>query len=207
MAQLRTIRSFSVELMKLASGIQDADIQKLLAERRGEEYLPGGRLFTNVDEESTILPKMAGFTGAGVAASGNYDLKAKTKKDNAYQKGRDYAGTAIKGGLTGLGLLGAHNAMHGRFGTPAAGAATLQAARKARKAALVGSSVAVADRAYRHDELSKQSSVVANPNSSFRSPAAQLSTSGQTGSFHAGAVHAVGKAPKSFQIGNKFRLP
>ena len=142
MSNLRIIRSFSVELMKIAADIKDSDIRNLLAERRGEEYLEGGRLPSNADKPA--FPKAAtsgGYTApVGLSASGSYDLKANKKKSNLYQKVRDYSTTALKGGLTGLGVLGASNAMRGRFGSPAAGTETLRAMRQARRAATIGAS-------------------------------------------------------------------
>lgn len=212
---IRMIRAFSTELQKIAAKVQDADIQKLLAEREGKEYLDGGRLATNTMLEAEYAQKMAGFggysapvglsTGAGI----NDVLKSKTKKDNDYQKVRDYAGTGMKGGLTGLGVLGATNAMRGRFGAPVGAAAIRHAAKSARRAAGIGATAAIADRAYRHDDLpgEKKAFVVgANPNTPFRSPAASLSESRATGSFK-NVIHDAGKASRGVQLGTKFRLP
>lgn len=213
MSSLRTIRSFTVELLKTAADIKDADIRKLLAERRGEEYLEGGRLPANTAQETPYLPKLAAPGGyrapLGMAASGNYDLKARKKKNNTYQKLRDYTSSGVKGALTGLGVLGASNAMRGRFGSPASGLDTLRAARQARRAATIGGSAAVLDKAYRHDELTlgKEAMVLSNPNDTFRSPAAELSTTGRTGRFESSVFHDYGKPPKTLQIGNKFRIP
>lgn len=214
---LRTIRAFSTELMKIAADIQDADIRKLLSERRGKEYLDGGRLLTNTEAEAPYAQKMAmsgGYSApVGLATgSGSMDvLRSHKKKSNNYQKARDYAGTAMKGGLTGLGILGASNAMRGRFGTPAGEKAIRHAARSAQRAATAGAGVAVADRAYRHDDVlgldKKAFTVSANPSSSFRSPAASLAQSSQTGGFKSGVIHGTGTAPKSLQIGKKFQLP
>lgn len=207
MSNLRTIRAFSVELMKIASGIKDAEIQKLLADRRGEEYLEGGRLPNELPEEKLAA---GGYEAPlGMSASGNYDHKANKKKSNHYQKVRDYAGTAVKGGLTGLGILGATNAMRGRFSAPDGFHAVRKATKAARNAAIIGSGVAVADRAYRHDELpgaTKTANIGSNPNASFKSPAVELANSQRTGSFRSG-VHNVGTAPKPLQLGKKFRLP
>jgi hypothetical protein len=209
-SSLRTIRAFSAELMKIAAEIQDAEIRKLLAERRGEEYLDGGRLLTNTEAEAPYVQKMASnFVGA---ASGSYDvLKSHKKKKNHYQTARDYAGTAMKGGLTGLGILGAANAMRGRFGAPVGDAAIRRAAHAARRAATAGAGIAVADRAYRYDDLpnmdKKAFTVSANPSSGFRSPAASLAQSSQTAGFKSGLVHDTGKAPRSIQLGQKFRIP
>lgn len=213
---LRTVRAFAVELQKLAADIQDADIQKLLAERRGEEYLDGGRLLTNTALEAEYARKMAAMGGYSAPlglnpGAGTYDvLGSHKKKDSLYQKGRDYAGTALKGGLTGLGVLGAHNAMRGRFGTPSSAAAIRKATRAARGAAATGATVAIADRAYRYDDMPGQAktafTVSPNMNSSFRSPGASLAESGATGSFKSGP-HTSMPAPKPIKLAKSFRLP
>jgi hypothetical protein len=53
-------RAFSVELMKIATEVQDADIRAMVAESRGKEYLQGGRLATNTEVETNFKPKLAG---------------------------------------------------------------------------------------------------------------------------------------------------
>lgn len=208
-SSLRTIRAFSTELMKTAARIDDGDIQKLLANRKGEEYLQGGKLPSNsiADEQE----KTAYYSDhAGMVASGNYDLSAKKKKKNSYQKGRDYAGAAIRGGLTGLGILGGVNAMRGRFGAPLTPAAMRAAATSAQRAATAGAGIAVADRAYRHDDVpgldKKAALVMPGLSDSFKSPAESLASSQQTGRFKP-VLHQTGKAPQTLQLGKKFRLP
>ncbi len=212
---LRTIRAFSSELMKIASGIKhDADVRKLLAERRGEEYLDGGRLLTNSEAEAPYAnQKIASGYQAGLNAGvGSFDvLRSKKKKKNNYQTVRDYAGTALKGGLTGLGILGAANTLRGRFGSPVGPTATRQAVRAARQAATAGAGLALADRAYRHNDLPGQDktafAVSPGLSTNFKSPAGELARSGQTGGFRGGIIHDTGKAPQSLQLGKKFRLP
>lgn len=212
MSNLRTIRAFSTELMKIAADIKDSGIRKLLADRNGQEYLPGGELPSN-QEEALYLPKMAGYAGysapAGLYAStgDNYDLKAKKKKSNTYQKVRDYTTTGMKGALTGLGVLGATNAMRGRFGSPSTAHEAVRAARQARRAATIGGSAAIIDRAYRHDELSKEALVHANPSTPFTTPKQELSNGQETGKFESSVIHDYGKPPKTLQIGRKFRIP
>lgn len=203
--------------MKAAAKIQDADIRKLLSERDGKEYLEGGRLLSNTAAEGEYALKLADISSyhnpAGFArGSGASDvLGSKTKSKNEhYQKARDYAGTGLKGGLTGLGILGASNAMRGRFGAPSGYHATRKAMHSARKAFGVGAGVAVADRAYRHEDVPKLKQAFAvspNPSSSFRSPAESLANSSMTGSFKPGVIHDTGKAPKSLTLGKKFHLP
>lgn len=215
-SSLRTIRAFSVELMKIASGIKyDAEVRKLLADRRGEEYLEGGRLQSNAEPEVPFSNQKLANSGsyAGLhAGAGSYDvLGSKKKKKNHYQTARDYAGTAVKGGLTGLGVLGAANALRGRFGAPVGEQAVRQAMHSARRAAGAGAGLAIADRAYRHDDLPGQAKTafVVSPNTSstFTSPAKELASTSQTGGFRGSVIHDTGKAPKPLQIGNKFRLP
>lgn len=210
MSGLRTIRAFTVEMLKIAADIKDADIRKLLAERRGEEYLDGGRLLTNTEQEAKYFPKMAGAGGymapVGMSASGSYDLKARKKKDNTYQKLRDYTVTGTKGALTGLGILGAANAMKGRFGSPSSGLDAIRAARQARRAATIGGSAAVLDRAYRHDEFTKEALVNPKPETPFLGPRQELSRGQETGKFESHVFHDYG-SPRTVQLGRKFRIP
>ncbi len=218
MQPLRTIRAFSAELMKIASGIKyDAEVRKLLAERQGEEYLEGGRLLTNTEPEAPYSNQKIANYGYSMpvglnTGAGSYDvLHSKKKKKNTYQTARDYAGTALKGGLTGLGVLGAANALRGRFGSPVGEAAIQQAMHSARRAAAAGAGIALADRAYRHDDLPGQEkaafTVSPGTATNFTSPAKELAKSSQTGGFRGGIIHDTGKAPKSLQLGKKFRLP
>ena len=80
-------------------------------------------------------------------------------------------------------------------------------ARQARRAATIGGSAGLIDKAYRHDDLSKNAYVAQNPNSPFTSPKQELFNTGETGKFEASKIHNFGKAPKSATIGNKFKLP
>lgn len=207
MSGLRVIRSFSTEMMKIAADIKDADIRHLLAERRGNEYLEGGRLPSNYDKPEFPKAAAGGYTAPiGLSESGSYDLKSNKKKPNSYQKIRDYSTAALKGGLTGLGVLGAHNAMKGRFGSPSAGLETLRAAKHARRAATIGASAAVVDRGYRHDELNKHATVAPSLGATFQSPKQELSRGQEVGRFES-VVHDYGKPSKTLQIGRKFRIP
>lgn len=45
--------------MKLAAGVPDAGARELLAFRQGEEYLPGGRLESNANQEAATATKQA----------------------------------------------------------------------------------------------------------------------------------------------------
>lgn len=215
MHTLRTIRAFSVELIKEAAQIRDAEIRKLLAERKGEEYLEGGRLLSNTEAEAQYASKLANgnMPAVNIAnSSGSIDvLKSKKKKHNLYQTSRDYVGSGVKGGLTGLGILGAYNVTKGRFGSPSTPVATRQAVTAAKRALTAGSGLAIADRAYRHDDIpgiNKTSfAVSANPTTAFKSPGMSLAESGSTGSFKSNVIHDTGKAPQSVQLGRKFRIP
>lgn len=211
MSSLRTIRSFTVEMLKIAADIKDSDIRKLLSERRGEDYLEGGRLPTNTFDEAPPLIKASGADSnysSGIA-TGTYNFKARTKKDNSYQKARDYVTTGTKGALTGLAILGAGNAMKGRFGGPAAGVETIRAMKQARRAATVGGSAAILDRAYRHDDLYKDKTAVVHPglNTSFRGPEEELARGAETGKFESHVIHNYGRPPRTVQLGRKFRIP
>lgn len=180
---LRQLRSFSTELMKLAADVPDADIRELLTHHQ-------------IKIANGFDPKM------GLAA-GNYDLHAKKKKSNSYQKVRDYAATGMKGGLTGLGIMGALNAMRQKkiFPSPST----------ARRAASLGSSVALLDRAYRHDDLPKTASdigalgVKPTP-ANLATPGLQLAQARATGLFRNVNHETEGRKPRSLQLGHKFRV-
>lgn len=135
--------------------------------------------------------------------AGSYDLHARKKKDNAYQKVRDYATTGMKGGLSGLGVMGAINTMKGRKG--------FANMVNARRAAAGGASVTLLDRAYRHDDLPKTASDIGalgvNPTpSNFGTPGAQLSQARATGLWRAVNHETEGRKPRSLQLGQKFRF-
>lgn len=206
MSGLRTFRSFTTEMMKISADVKDADIRQLLSERRGEEYLQGGRLLSNsAADGAQYAIKLGGNYPIGLAA-GAYDLQGKKKGPEKYQKTRDYALTAMKGGLTGLGVLGATNAMRGRFGSPSTTHAVHKATQSARRAAGIGAAVAVADKHYR-DSAEKRAFVNQAATAPFRGPASQLSESQRTGGFKSHVIHNVGQPPKVVQLGKKFRLP
>jgi hypothetical protein len=203
----RLFRSFSTELMKMAADIQDADIRDLLAIRRDDEdHLPQGKLPTNAldDERDIYVQKLSYMDPSVGVASGAHDLHAKKKKNNSYQKIRDYAASGIRGGLTGLALYGAHRTMSGQFNFPSNAAA---AARKAKNLASIGAGVSLADRAYRHDDIpgsEKSAMIQANPGRSFGSPATALGTAQKTGGFKTTVVRNGGRPPRLIQLGRKF---
>lgn len=190
MTELRQLRSFSTELMKLAADVSDADIRELLTYRQNNVSVDQAKIANSFD------PKM------GLAA-GSYDLRAKKKKSNSYQKVRDYAATGMKGGLTGLGIMGALNAMKQKkiFPRPST----------ARRAASLGSSVALLDRAYRHDDLPKTASDIGalgvNPTpANLATPGLQLAQARATGLFRNVNHETEGRKPRSLQLGHKFRV-
>lgn len=208
MSSLRTIRSFTVEMLKIAADIKDSDIRKLLSERRGEEYLEGGRLQSNSFDEAPPLIKAGNNYSSGVA-TGAFNLSARKKKDNSYQTARDYTTTGAKGALTGLAILGASNTMRGRFGSPSTASEAIRAMRQARRAATVGGSAAVLDRAYRHNDLYKDKTSMVRPglNTGFRSPQEELARGAETGKFESHVIHDYGKPARTVQLGRKFRIP
>lgn len=202
---LRSLRTFSAEIMKCAAKISDADIQAMVTDKNGGEYLKGGKLPTNTVEEENGV-KVASIMGV---SSGAYDFRTKTKKNNAYQNVRDYTITGMKGALTGLGVLSASNALRGRYGTPRGFMAVAKAKKRARLAAGVGAGLSVADRVYRHHDehgKSKEAMVEQTPGTSFQTPATSLANARRTGSLKAGVVRHGGMPPRILQFGNKFRV-
>lgn len=191
----RQLRSFSAELMKLATGVVDADIRKLLAMRKGEEFLPGGELQANT---TTPHEKLAANSALMTSM---INFKANKKDDTPYQAARDWGWTGVRGATAGAGLTKLVKDMKGQHMAP----------HHYRKGVAIGTSVALGDRLWRHrHELGKHpektATVQPNPGSSFKSPATALHTGQETGQFHAKSVHHMA-APKPLQIGKKFRLP
>ena len=207
MSSIRSFRAFSVELVKQAMRSYDADTQALLSERRGEEYLEGGKLLSNTAAEAKYVVKLSfdDSTRAGLIASDIHNLSAKRKKNNKYQVIRDYAGTGIKGGLTGVGALGALNMMRGKAAPDLA-----TTARSARNWFGAGSGIALADRAYRYNDLPSMDKNAAAVSTSgpgnLRSPASQLAQARQTGGFRSRIIRRKGKPPKILQLGKKFKV-
>ena len=207
---IRRLRAFATEIIKAAAKaveIQDPDIRHLLSERRGEEYLQGGRLLANSAAEGAhYVIKLGGISSQPPGIS--HDLSSKTKKNNRYQKARDYSAAGLRGSLAGLGVLAGRNAMKGHFGTPVGTHAIRHASRAARHHAAGGAAISMLDRAYRHDELpyEKKAFVQPNPATAFKSPASSLAESRSTGGFKSTVVHKLGKPPKVVQLGKKFRI-
>jgi len=198
----RFFRSFSTELMKIASGIpDDAGIRELLADREGEEYLPGGELPSN-EPGSAMLQKLG---GPFALAAGAHDLHAKTKIDSPYQGTRDHAVAAGKGALTGAAAMGLVDKLSK---TPFVGH------KHYRAAAAIGAGGMLADRVFRHhraehDSHKDKTAGIVSPSAEHvvKSPAGVLHAAQQTGSVR-GKPRMVGKASKAIRIGTrKFQMP
>lgn len=200
----RTYRSFSSEMMKIASGVKDADIQALIAARKGEEYLAGGRLTTNSKIDDHLPPsqeKQASFPSMAAlqlgAATSPLD-KTKNKKPGSYQEGRDWAVTGLKGATGGASAVGLYRGLKGR---------QTMTARHLRLGATLGAAAALGDRAYRHsNDKEKAAEVNPTPGASFGSPAKALADGQQTGRFQAQRIHT----PKPLATAgtlNKLHLP
>ena len=155
---IRFYRAFSTEMMKIAAEIADSDIRKLLAERRGEEYLEGGGLLTNAISENFSTPTNAIMKSASYAASSylppdTYSVRGKkpTGKGSNYETASNYASSGLKGGMTGAGVYALkHNLHHGLEG----GAPAMRRGHLGGAVAL-GSAVALTDRHLRHRAAKK----------------------------------------------------
>jgi hypothetical protein len=202
----RFFRSFSSELSKIAADIVDSDIRKLLAERRGEEYLEGGELPDN--EQHFYVPVMGGGavkTAAMGTMTDTYNLRAKKKEDSDYQRLRDTSWRGAQGAAVGAGLTKLHKDMHGRQ----------MMAKHYRKGALLGMGAAVADKAYRHRQglkedirnrlpsrKTKEAGIVRpNATRAFRSPASALSAGQKTGGFESKTNKFPGKPARVVRLG------
>jgi hypothetical protein len=191
-------RSFATELMKIASGLLDADIRRLLAERAGDpDYLEGGELPANAPpiEKNSFLSYMPPST---------YNVRGKrpTGEGSAYETASNLSSSALKGGMTGGGVYAlGHNLRHG-FEE----GAKKMSGKHLGKAVSIGSVVALTDRALRHLSARKRLAlkrghekhaalVSESAGAAFRTPALSLKRTSQVGK--ARAVH----------LGNKFRLP
>jgi len=188
-------RAFSTELMKLATGLLDADIRKLLAERAGDEtYLEGGELPANAPpiEKNAFLSYMPPST---------YNVRGKkpTGDSSPYETASNLASSALKGGMTGGGVYALQNNLRHGFGP---GFREHMKPKGLAASVLLGSGIAMTDRALRHRAAKKKHEheknaalVTESAGASFRSPALSLKRTSQ-----------VGKA-RAFHFGNKFRIP
>ena len=193
---VRTLRSFSTELLKIAGEALDADVRKLHADRKGKEYLVGGELPSNPG--TPWAEKLANM----LMAAGMTNFKADKKDPGVYQHVRDWGWRGAQGAAAGAGMTQLAKNMRGAGMT----------AKNYRQGAGIGAGIAIGDRVWRHHQdkkhkAEKTAMVNANPNDAFRSPAVALHEGQQTGGFKSHMTHSTGTAPKPFQIGKKFRLP
>lgn len=200
---IRRLRSFSTELMKIASEILDADVRMLLAERRGDEYLPGGQLPSNDPRETNFVPKIAAYMPSRALMASNMmgssiNLKNEHpagKAEKTYLTGRDYLSAGVRGTTAGLGALAAAKTL---LPEKLEKAMTKNHKAYGRLASGIGVASMLGDLTYRRHKLKqlnahreKRAFVQANPNASFGSPATQLANSRRVGSFEAGRIHTV----------------
>lgn len=200
---VRTYRAFSGELMKIASDVQDADIRALLADRRGEEYLRGGELDSEIVRAQDTQDNLRGMhkkSSRLFLASDSYNLRARKKKPGKYQEARDYAATGLKGALTGAGIVELGRKL-GVGGAPMV--------KHYRAAAGIGAAATLADRAYRHvhgEPVQKQAGAVESLSQGFRSPAVSLHRAQQTGKT-LNILHKGSAGKPAGLMGKNFRLP
>ncbi len=151
-----------------------------------------------------LLKLASGIPDAGTRELLEYGQNNINKKEQRYQKARDYTVSGIKGGLTGLGVLGGTSALLRKKKMP-----TIS---HTRRAVAGGAGLSVLDQAYRSKktpEAEKLADIgalaVTDSHSGLRSPGAQLAPAKAVGSFRQ-VNHNEGRKPKSLQIGQKFRV-
>ena len=189
---LLSYRSFSTELMKIASGLLDSDIRRLLAERAGdEEYLEGGELPANA-------PPMEKNAFLDYVPPSTYNVRGKkpTGEGEPYEVGSSFASSALKGGMTGGGVYALQNNLRHGFGKgfrehmTRKGLATVMA---------LGAGIAAGDRALRRQAAKQKKKKQQEPKHEKH---AALSSDG-TSFYTPGAKLRKGPV----QIGRKFSLP
>ncbi len=198
---LLTYRSFSTELLKIANDLGDADIRALLSERRGEEYLQGGKLEENkaVPAERVVPAGTSNVKIANFAVAAPGILRAHKKDDSpAYQNLRDTGIKTFGGAAAGAGGAKLLSEMAGKPAVP----------RTLRVGAAIGAGAALADRAIRHrseiknalQPKAKTAFVQQNAAAPFNSPADALSSAQTVGKFqnrvHQSAAQVPGKLGK-----------
>lgn len=189
-------RAFSTELLKIATEVRDAEIRAMLAEARGQEY--GTALRTNSEVETNFKPKLAaGFMAYTPVGTYNVRGKKPTATGTGYETASNFAGTALRGGMTGAGVatLG-HTLRHGHV--------EKMLPRHLGAAVAGGAGLALADRALRRREVKKQLTKMAGLQTF--SPARQLHTTQSQGDFE-NKVHHPQLKPTAGIIGNNFRMP
>lgn len=191
-------RAFATELLKIATEVRDPDIRAMIAESNGKEYLNGGALRTNSEVETNFKPKLAaGFMAYTPVGTYNVRGKKPTATGTGYETASNFAGTALRGGMTGAGAATlAHTLRRGH---------DLKLHPKHLGAAVVGGAgLALADRALRRHEVKKQLTKMAGLQTF--TPARELHATQSRGSFE-NKVHHEPLKPTAGLIGNNFRLP
>lgn len=191
-------RAFATELLKIATEVRDPDIRAMIAESHGKEYLNGGALRCNSEAETNFKPKLAAnfmaFTPVGTY---NVRGKAPTAQGSGYETASNFAGTALRGGMTGAGVSTLAHALHG-------GHDFRPSSRVLGASVGVGAGVALADRALRRHAMKKQLSRMAKT-ANF-TPARQLHATQSRGDFE-NKVHHTPLKPMAAAVGRDFRLP
>jgi len=207
-----SMRAFSTELVKLAMEIKDPDIQALQAEKKGKEYLQGGRLPANTEAETSFVPKIASITGwrspARLAATGMDMDSPVDSPHNRYAKAKDWMMTGVKGVTTGAGLMGLGHAL---VKAPMAPGATFSEGLKAsvpalRAGALLGGGLAIGDKLLTHHLKKKEMMKQAMLGSQTFTPARELKASGETAHFE-NMIHKGPGVRPSGLMGTAGRLP
>jgi len=192
-----SLRSFCTEFLKLAFEIQDPDIRALKADRKGKEYLQGGRLPSNAVGETNFSPKLASKSIRQMLAP-----RELTPQETKYDKVKDYGLAAAKGTVTGVGI--------NSLGHSLAGMETLKPSTKSiRAASLIGLGVGVGDRMF---ERRKKRQMTPQPmvkkallQSQNFTPARALQAGTEVGKFE-NVIHK--DAPiRPFHLGNTGTLP
>lgn len=175
------------------------------ANRSNEEWVrqyrkspePGSQAYAwkqNHDKLKTAASFMA-FTPVGT-----YNVRGKkpTAQSSGYETASNFAGTALKGGMTGAGAATlAHALRHGH---------ELKVPRQhLGKAVGVGAGVALADRALRRHTMKKQLEKTAFVGSSTFTPARALQAGQETAKRDV-AISRGAVRPAATTIGNDFRL-
>lgn len=195
-----SMRSFSTELIKLALEIKDPDIRALQADRKGKEYLQGGRLPANTESETSFVPKLAGYQ-MGYSRMGRIGMRGPDETpapQSGYDKMKDYGLTGMKGALTGAGVTGLGGALYKHEFKPTSN-------KLLRAGAGVGAAAAIADKLYTRHQQNKQK--VAMMGSQTFTPARDLQASSETGGFESKVVHKGPGLKPSGLVGRAGLLP
>lgn len=197
-----SMRAFSTEIVKLAMEIKDPDIQALLADRKGKEYLPGGQLKTNTESETGFVPKIATITGwrspARLAATGMDMPSSDGTPHDRYSSAKDWAMTGVKGVTTGAGLMGLGHALAKNELKPSLGAL--------RAGAVIGGGLAIGDKLLANRAKKKEMLKQAMLGSETFTPGRALKASGELAHFENKVHQGPGIRPSGL-MGTAGRLP